>query len=124
MALLTDDEDISSIAMYMEAGGNGDYYLSLIDAATGKKMTLRVATSGGNAPTDVKLAVAKLFRAMEKCGLNEHPANEILKKNSLKCPCCKQDLHFEVWGSMRVITNGFYNSRCAGCKKDFKVIPD
>jgi len=32
--------------------------------------------SSGNAPTDVKLAVADLYRALEKHGLNEHPINE------------------------------------------------
>jgi len=71
MALKTDDEDIRDIRMWMEVGGNGDYYFNLIDKSSNVRLNFRVSTSGGNAPTAVKVAVATLFRAMEAAKLNE-----------------------------------------------------
>lgn len=75
MALLTDDQDITTTYMRTMLGGNGDFYIELINADGHYKTTtcIRVSTSGGNAPTEVKIAVAELFRAMEKHGLNEYP---------------------------------------------------
>jgi hypothetical protein len=71
MALLTDDCDYNDIYMVTSLGGNGDYYISLIDKKDNLRKTIRVSTSGGNAPTEVKIAVANLYRAMEAAGLNE-----------------------------------------------------
>ncbi len=84
MALKTDDIDIRDVRMHIDLGGNGDYYIVLTEF---KKImfnmegnlekqnyvtNIRISTSGGNAPTDVKIAVAELFRALEKNKLNEH----------------------------------------------------
>lgn len=71
MALKTDDEDIRDVRMWMEVGGNGDYYINLLDKVSNTRLNFRVSTSGGNAPTSVKVAVATLFRAMEASNLNE-----------------------------------------------------
>lgn len=71
MALKTDDEDIRDVRMWIEVGGNGDYYINLIDKKSHMRLDLRVAMSGGNAPTGVKLAVANLYRALEAAKLNE-----------------------------------------------------
>ncbi len=75
MAILTDDCDIRTAYLRTFMGGNGDYYIEIIEEVEGvKKLScVRVSTSGGNAPTDVKIAVAELYRAMEKAGLNEFP---------------------------------------------------
>ncbi len=84
MALKTDDIDIRDVRMHIDLGGNGDYYIVLTEF--GKTMfnsegklvkqndvsNIRISTSGGNAPSDVKIAVAELFRALEKNNLNQH----------------------------------------------------
>ncbi len=85
MSLQTDDIDIRDVRLHMDIGGNGDYYLNLFEI--GRTMfnhkgelveqndyiSLRVSTSGGQAPSEVKLAIAELYRALEKHGLNKHP---------------------------------------------------
>lgn len=76
MALLTDDMDICTAHFYMDLGGNGDFYLNTVktdDAGVKTVHSVRVSTSGGQAPSDVKIAVAELYRAMEKHKLNEYP---------------------------------------------------
>lgn len=75
MALLTDDCDIRTTHLRTFLGGNGDYYIELIEDIPGERTRLctRISTSGGQAPSEVKIAVAELFRAMEKHGLNEFP---------------------------------------------------
>lgn len=78
MALLTDDCDINTTYLRTFVGGNGDYYIEVIDVEDGIKRPrcVRVATSGGSCKdVDVKIAVANLYRAMEKAGLNEYPDN-------------------------------------------------
>ncbi len=84
MALKTDDIDISDVRMHIDLGGNGDYYLTLTEFKKtmfdeeGKLIkqndvtNIRISTSGGSAPTEVKIAIAELFRALEKNNLNEH----------------------------------------------------
>lgn len=37
---------------------------------------------------------------------------ESLKQGTLRCPCCNEPLHFEIIGTMRVITDGVYNAKC------------
>lgn len=76
MALESDDSDIRPASMYMILGGNGDYYITIKtpdekDPKFQRIAGMRIATSGGNAPSEVKIAVAELFRAMEKHGLNQ-----------------------------------------------------
>jgi len=75
MALLTDDMDIHTNHLYMDLDGNGDYYINMVIESDGLKHchSMRIATSGGNAPTEVKIAVAELFRALEKHNLNSFP---------------------------------------------------
>lgn len=76
MALLTDDQDIRTAYLRLDLGGNGDFYIETIeedDEGIRTRQSVRVSTSGGNAPTDVKIAVAELYRAMEKHGLNNFP---------------------------------------------------
>lgn len=74
MALLTDDSDIRTVYLRTMLGGNGDYYIELIHDDPGERINLctRISTSGGNAPTSVKIAVANLFRALEEHNLNEY----------------------------------------------------
>lgn len=74
MALLTDDCDINEVYMRTYIGGNGDYYLELIydEGGLKNKKTIRISTSGGNAPTNVKIAIAYLHKALEENKLNEH----------------------------------------------------
>jgi hypothetical protein len=88
MAIFTDDSD--NVHFWMESGGNGDYYINLLEDSKkftkGEvvienvriKITTRIATNGGNARkhTKVILAIANLYRAMEEAGLNKHPADE------------------------------------------------
>lgn len=83
MELLTDDQDIRDVRLWMDFGGNGDYYFNLIEyppddfpAEDLKMVHMRVAMSGGNAPHEVKMAVAALYRAMEAANLNHHPKND------------------------------------------------
>lgn len=84
MALQTDDCDIRDVRFYMEHGGNGDFYINLIEyPIEGKAIRVdfqyinyRMAMSGGNAPHEVKTAFVALYRAMEAAGLNNHPKNE------------------------------------------------
>lgn len=75
MALLTDDMDKYTNYLLMDFGGNGDYYITIMNEVDGLlyRNTVRIATSGGNAPTSVKIAVAELFRALEEHNLNELP---------------------------------------------------
>lgn len=75
MALKSDDSDLRKTWLTTELGFNGDYYLTIISEIDGLKSTssVRISTSGGNAPTDVRIAVADLFRAMDRFGLNEYP---------------------------------------------------
>ncbi len=79
MALLTDDMDIETTYLRVLLGGNGDYYPQIMwvdDDGIRHFKGMRISTSGGNAPTDVKIAIAELYRALEKHGLNEHPIDD------------------------------------------------
>ena len=76
MALKSDDSDIHKSWLYMLLGGNGDYYLNIVNEDEDGIKTVkgvRISTSGGYAPSDVKVAAANLFRALEKHKLNEYP---------------------------------------------------
>jgi len=79
MGLLTDDCDINQNELETFIGGNGDFYIAI--KAEGKSYAVRIATSGGIAPLDVKLAIANLHREMEAAGLNSPT-----KKNELVIP--------------------------------------
>lgn len=70
MAIPTDDADISRNRFFIYFGGNGDYYLTITDD-NDLSHSVRVSTSGGIAPLEVKIAIANLYKAMEKHGVNE-----------------------------------------------------
>ncbi len=79
MALLTDDMDITTAFFRVIPGENGGYYPEILykdKSGILKTVAVRVAMSGGNAPTEVKLAVANLYRALDAAGLNDHPKNK------------------------------------------------
>ncbi len=86
MALKTDDCDIRSVYFFMELGENGDYYINLVEYPkedgenddTFSAINYRMATSGGACTwhPEIKNAMAELFRAMEKAGLNDYPDNK------------------------------------------------
>ena len=84
MAILTDDCDIRQVYFQMMSGGNGDYYINLLEFDKEGKwketLSTRFAMSGGTAPTKVKLAIANLFREMEAAGLNNHPMEDKINK--------------------------------------------
>jgi hypothetical protein len=81
MAILTDDCDINDCSMFMQVGGNGDYYLHLMQykdhhlESEFKHLCIRFAMSGGCISKHPKVARAiwELYRAMEEDGLNLHP---------------------------------------------------
>lgn len=84
MPIYGDDPDIRDVQMYMDAGNNGDYYLSLIEFGEedneSKAVHFRLALSGGHTnsryPEVVKAFIA-LYRAMEKEGLNDPPSGPL-----------------------------------------------
>ncbi len=87
MALITDDCDIRDVRFYMDLGGNGDFYINLIEYPAPDKpgandkikcVNYRMAMSGGYASRypDVREAFVNLYRAMEKAGLNNHPKDD------------------------------------------------
>ena len=83
MSLLTDDCDLSDTSMFMQHGGNGDYYLTLIQFKRGgkddfKRVDMRFAMSGGciSKHPEVAKCIWELYRAMEVSGLNKHPKDE------------------------------------------------
>jgi hypothetical protein len=79
MALKTDDCDIRDVRFYMDHGGNGDYYFNLVEYEIDgclKAINMRFAMSGGHAPHEIKMAIANLYRLMEKAGLNNHPKDD------------------------------------------------
>lgn len=83
MALTTDDCDLSDTNMHMQVGGNGDYYLTLIQFNRGgkddfKRLDMRFAMSGGciSRHPEVAKCIRELYRAMDKAGLNKHPKDD------------------------------------------------
>lgn len=71
MGLLTDDLDFNHNELETFIGGNGDYYIA-IKTDEGRSHTIRIAMSGGIAPTAVKLAAVNLHREMVKAGLSSN----------------------------------------------------
>jgi hypothetical protein len=75
MAIKSDDSDIKKTWFRTMLGGNGDFYLEVIsenDEGIRESKAVRVSTSGGyTKDSDVKVAIANLYRAMEKAGLND-----------------------------------------------------
>jgi hypothetical protein len=79
MALKSDDSDLRKTWIRTSYGGNGDYYIEMWlvnDDGLKESYSVRVATSGGNCPGEVKSLIAKLHWEMEKHGLNEYPDDE------------------------------------------------
>lgn len=89
MSLKTDDIDLNDVRLSIHQGGNGDYYINLFQinrdmfnekgelVKWNDTMTLRVSMSGGDAHHDIKMAVFKLYEALNKHDKNIHPLYEI-----------------------------------------------
>jgi hypothetical protein len=75
MAIKSDDSDLNKTWLRTIHGGNGDYYIQITSENNkGLKETnaVRISMSGGyTKDSEVKIAVANLFQAMEKAGLND-----------------------------------------------------
>ena len=87
MAIITDDCDLNDVRFYMTLRGNGDYYITLIEypmpesssgSLTLKIINYRMAMSGGftHRYPEVREAFVKLYRVMEKAGLNNYPNDD------------------------------------------------
>lgn len=79
MAIKSDDSDIRKTWLKSYFGGNGDPYIEIVyeDEKGNKASTsVRIAISGGKAPSEIKLAIANLAREMQRLNLNDHPDNE------------------------------------------------
>lgn len=88
MAVETDDPDIRPAWMYTDVGGNGDYYLHIVEIKDlynkeGKiekqvvLTSMRLSTSGSAIPFEVRTHITALYREMQARGLNEYPDKEI-----------------------------------------------
>lgn len=68
MKILTDDCDINQNTLEAYFGGNGDIYIvvtSISESEIHSEHLVRISTSGGNCPTNIKVAAAELARAFE-----------------------------------------------------------
>lgn len=66
--VLTGDCDVNSNTLTAYFGGNGDIYIAISNTdENGIKTynTVRINTSGGSCPTNIKIAAAELARACE-----------------------------------------------------------
>ncbi len=64
MAIQTDDWDIRKSWLWIEVGGNGDYYVNVAEEKKDKNVqvnSVRITTSGSRYPSEVMLAVANLY---------------------------------------------------------------
>lgn len=78
MALKSDDSDLRESYLQTHFGGNGDYYITIIqrnDEGLLERSSVRIAISGGYTPKESKIRnlVAQLHWEMEEFKLNEHP---------------------------------------------------
>lgn len=77
MAIKSDDSDLDKTWFRTILGGNGDFYLVTVfenEQGLKESKSVRVSTSGGNTKnSEVKVAVANLWRVMEEAGLNDFP---------------------------------------------------
>lgn len=74
MVIKSDDFDFEETYFETLQGGNGDYYLRITwinEKGLKENKAVRVSMSGGHTKnSDVKIAIARLYQAMEKAGLN------------------------------------------------------
>lgn len=66
--ILTDDCDLNQNTLIAYFGGNGDIYITISSIDQNEIRTersVRIATSGGQCPTNIKVAAAELARAFE-----------------------------------------------------------
>ena len=79
MAIKSDDSDIRAAWLYTEVGGNGDYYITIVEekqhherkALVKVSSSIRITTHGNRYHPDVVKAVANLYRVLEEHRLNE-----------------------------------------------------
>lgn len=67
--ILTDDCDRDNNTLTAYFGGNGDIYIAISDTDENGIKTwskVRISTSGGSCPTDIKIAAAELATEFEK----------------------------------------------------------
>ena len=79
MALESEDCYIQEAYFRVGSLANGDYYPEITyidDKGIAHTVSTRICMSGGNAPIEVKTAIAHLYRALEMNQLN-HPFNGI-----------------------------------------------
>jgi NTP pyrophosphatase (non-canonical NTP hydrolase) len=79
--LLTDDCDFNQNRLEVFTGGNGDYYVAVV--VDDISHAVRIAMSGGNATTQIKLAVANLHRAMNNIRNESNPEPQKSKLQTL-----------------------------------------
>lgn len=88
MAIQSDDWDIKKSWLYTEAGGNGDYYITIAEERTqgGEigsknifKHSIRITTSGSRYPSDVMLAVSNLHKTLSRYKLDSNELNKELE---------------------------------------------
>ena len=69
MKILTDDCDINQNTLEAYFGGNGDIYISICSTDENGLISerhVRIATSGGRCPSNIKIAAAELARAFDE----------------------------------------------------------
>jgi glycerol-3-phosphate cytidylyltransferase-like family protein len=79
MGLLTDFIEYERTWLITKELPNGGHYIYVVfedDNGIKHKKGVRVSSEGGKAPKEVKNALAVLFKAMDKNGLNFHPDDE------------------------------------------------
>ena len=74
---MTDDCDLNKNTISGYWGGNGDMYITIqsrnIDGFCTSMHSVRISTSGGNFPYEVKRAAAEFIRALQK---HEHAVTD------------------------------------------------
>ncbi len=76
MAIKDNDYLETGVTLRTIFGGNGDYYIQLWtkdENGLNQNTSIRIAMSGGQVPSEVKVAFSKLHWAIEDAGLNEIP---------------------------------------------------
>jgi len=54
-------------------------------------------------------------------GITKQSVGSNLRKGTTKCPICKQPLHFEIMGTMRIVRDDKYSAYCPTDVRYFDV---
>lgn len=75
MAIKSDDSDLEETWLRTVQGGNGDYYVQILwrnENGLIETKSVRVSMSGGyTKDSNTKIALSRLFNAMENANLND-----------------------------------------------------